>query len=103
MYKTSYENSVKAKDSTYSSCFLGELKEKISREKNKNMRHNIVIMNEDGGQCTNNTVGYSDTKSLSAPLSYCITDIFRCFVQVHMQKKLNYVLILSPKNSSVLD
>lgn len=93
MYK-SYENTVKGKDSKCNFCFLGELK-KISREKNKNMRHNIVKVTENGGQCTNNIVGYFDTKS--APLSYCITDIFRCFIQVHEQKKAKFCLNLKPK------
>lgn len=44
-------------------------------------------MSENGGQYNNNIVGYFDIKSLSAPLSYCITDIFRCFIQVHIEKK----------------
>lgn len=78
---------MKGKDSTCHFCFLGELKKKISREKNKNMRHNRVKVSENGGQYTNNIVGYFDTKSLSASLSYCITDIFRCFIQVYMKKK----------------
>lgn len=87
MYQTRYKNSVKGKDSTCNFYFLGELKNKISREKNKNMRHNVVKISENGGRCTNNIVGYFDTKSLSASLSYCITDIFRCFIQVHIPKK----------------